>query len=139
MPEFDCKTNLLQMPSSIDLILTHSLSNFWCSCVIASGVSDFHKMTVTVMKMTFQKLKPKIIYCRNYKISSNLEKNFCPNYQWKTLIQVMVLKNPYRSISMSWTSLFLRRNNTLQVIIYLPWIKLLLRHTGKEVICEINS
>ena len=139
MPEFDCKTNLLQMPSSIDLILTHSLSNFWCSCVIASDVSDFHKMTVTVMKMTFQKLKPKIIYCRNFKIRSNLEKNFCPNYQWKTVIQVMVLKNSYRSISVSWTSLFLRRNNTLQVIIYLPWIKLLLRHTGKEVICEINS
>lgn len=139
MPEFDCKTNLLQMPSSTDLILTHSLSNFWCSCVIASGVSDFHKMTVTVMKTTFQKLKAKIIYCRNYKIRSNLEKNFCPNYQWKTVIQVMVLKNSYRSISVSWTSLFLSRNNTLQVIIYLPWIKLLLRHTGKEVICEINS
>ena len=62
--------------SSIDLILTNSLSSFQCSCVIETALSDFHKMTVTVMKTTFQKLKPKITtenkICSNDKFREEL-------------------------------------------------------------------
>ena len=34
-------------------------------------LSDFHKMTITVIKTTFQKLKPKLIYCQDYSMFSN--------------------------------------------------------------------
>ena len=58
-------------PSCIDLILTNSLYSFQNSCVIETGLSDFHKMTVSVMKTTFQKLKPKIVNYRDYSGFSN--------------------------------------------------------------------
>ena len=53
-------------PSCIDLILKNSPLSFQSSSVIETGLSDFHKMIVTVMKTTFQKLDPKIIYYRDY-------------------------------------------------------------------------
>ena len=52
-------------PSCIDLILTNNPNSFQNSEVIEAGPSDFHKMTVTVMKTTFQKLKPNIIHYRD--------------------------------------------------------------------------
>ena len=56
-------------PSIIGLILTNSLSSFQNSCAI--NWSDFHKMTITVIKTTFQKLKPRLIYYRDYSMFSN--------------------------------------------------------------------
>ena len=58
-------------PSCIDLILTNSPYSFQNSCVIETGLSDFHKMTVSVMKTTFKKLKPKIANYRDYSGFSN--------------------------------------------------------------------
>ena len=58
-------------PSCIDLILTNSPYSFQSSCVIETGLSHFHKITVAVMKVSFQKIKPKIITYRNYKLFSN--------------------------------------------------------------------
>ena len=58
-------------PSCIDLILTNNLNSFQNLGVIETGLSDFHKMTVTVMKTTFEKLKPNIIHYRDYKKFSN--------------------------------------------------------------------
>ena len=40
-------------PSCIDLILTNNLSSFQNSGVVETGLYDFHKVTVTVMKTTF--------------------------------------------------------------------------------------
>ena len=60
-------------PSCIDLILTNSPYSFQNSCVIETGLSDFHKMTVSVLKTTFQKLKPKIVQYRDYTKFSNDE------------------------------------------------------------------
>ena len=48
-------------PSCIDLVLTNNPNSFQNSGVIETGLSDFHKMTVTVMKTSFEKLKPNII------------------------------------------------------------------------------
>ena len=45
-------------PSCIDLLLTNSPYSFQNSCVIGTGVSDFHEMVVSVMKTTFQNSKP---------------------------------------------------------------------------------
>ena len=54
-------------PSCIDLILTNYPNSFQNLWMIETGLPDFHKMTVTVMKATFQKLKPNIIHCRDYR------------------------------------------------------------------------
>ena len=61
---------MLQKNPSVGLTLTNSTS-FQCSCVIETGLADFHKMTVTVIKTAFQKLKPKITYYRYFKMYSN--------------------------------------------------------------------
>ena len=58
-------------PSCIDLLLTNFLKYFQNSSVIETGLSDFHKMVVTVMKTNFRKLEPKIINYRNYRYFSN--------------------------------------------------------------------
>ena len=36
-----------------------------------TGLSDFHRMTITVMKMHFQKVQPRVINCRYYKSFQN--------------------------------------------------------------------
>ena len=48
-------------PSSIDVILTNKKYSFQNSTVVETGLSDFHKMTVTVMKKYFKKKDPIII------------------------------------------------------------------------------
>ena len=61
-----------EKPSCIDLILTNKTHSFQKSGVIETGLSDFHRMAVTVTKMTFQKLKPRIINYRDYKFFYNV-------------------------------------------------------------------
>ena len=58
-------------PTCIDLILTNRPKFFQNTNVIETGLSDFHKMVVTIMKTSFRKLKPKIINYRKYKNFSN--------------------------------------------------------------------
>ena len=47
-------------PTCIDLILINCPGSFLNSCVIETGLSDFHKMIVTVMKTSYRKIAPKI-------------------------------------------------------------------------------
>ena len=50
-------------PSSIDIILTNKKASFQNTMTVETGLSDFHKMTVTVMKKYFKKKEPiKIVY-----------------------------------------------------------------------------
>ena len=53
-------------PTCIDLMLTNQEKHFHNSSTIETGLSDFHKMIVTVFKTTFQKRAPTIIRYRNY-------------------------------------------------------------------------
>ena len=59
-------------PSCIDLFLTNSPNSFQNSGVVETGLSDFHRMIVTVMKTSFQKLPVKIRHYRDY---SNYDNN----------------------------------------------------------------
>ena len=59
-------------PSCIDLILTNKSLYFQNTTVIETGLSDFHRLTLTVMKSTFQKQVPKILNYRNYKHFNNI-------------------------------------------------------------------
>ena len=43
-----------EKPSSIDLILTNRLRSFQSLCVIVTGLSDFQKMTISALKLTFE-------------------------------------------------------------------------------------
>ena len=58
-------------PTCIDLIITNRPKSFQKSEVIETGLSDFHKMSLTVMKVFYKKQKPKIIQYRKYKSFSN--------------------------------------------------------------------
>ena len=79
----DCSYNLTSMnnrptsfknpekPSCIDLILTNCPRSFQNSCAIETGLSDFYKLVVTAMKITYKKSQPKIIIYRSYKYFNN--------------------------------------------------------------------
>ena len=54
-------------PSSIDIILTNKKLSFQNSMTVETGLSDFHKMTVTVMKRFFKKKEPVTIEYRDMK------------------------------------------------------------------------
>ena len=58
-------------PTYIDLIITNRPKSFQESEVIETGSSDFHKMSLMVMKVFYNKQKPKIIQYRKYKGFSN--------------------------------------------------------------------
>ena len=58
-------------PSCIDLILTNKHSYFQMPTVIETGLSDFHKLTVTTLKSSYLKQEPKIFNYRNYKYFNN--------------------------------------------------------------------
>ena len=49
-------------PKCIDSILTNVPRMFQSTCVTETRLSDFHLMTVTVIKRTFKKVRPWIIY-----------------------------------------------------------------------------
>ena len=62
-------------PTCIDLILTNRPSYFQHSEVFETNLSDFHLLTVTELKMNFQKQKPKIIaYRDDKKFDNDIEK-----------------------------------------------------------------
>ena len=60
--------------------------SFQSSGVIETGLSDFHKMTVTVMKATFQKLDPKLIHYRDYR-------KYCNDSFRQDLLSTLVMEN----------------------------------------------
>ena len=48
-------------PSWIDVMLTNHPRSFQNSLAIDTGLSDFHRITVTVMKAYSPKLRPKLV------------------------------------------------------------------------------
>ena len=58
-------------PSCIDLILTNCSRSFQNTGVFETGLSDFHKLTFTVLKQCYPKQKPKVVFYRKYKNFGN--------------------------------------------------------------------
>ena len=54
-------------PTSTDLILTNNPPSLKNTYVIETGLSDFHKMIVAVMKMHFPKMKLEVVSYQKYK------------------------------------------------------------------------
>ena len=47
------------------------LSSFQNTAAIETGISDFHKMVITILKVFYKNQKPKIIQYRSYKNFNN--------------------------------------------------------------------
>ena len=58
-------------PSCIDLFLTNHPQNFQNTLTIETGISDFYKMFIAVIKVFYKTQKPKIIQCRSYQNFDN--------------------------------------------------------------------
>ena len=69
------KTCFKGPPKCYDLILTNCKYNFQSTIAVTSGFSDFHKMTITVLKTEFVKADPIQIKYRDYKNYSSLNFN----------------------------------------------------------------
>ena len=71
-------------PTCIDLIVTNRAKCFQEIVVFETGLSDFHKMSVTVMKMYYAKQKPSIVHYRTFK-------NVC-NYSFIKDLELLLSK-----------------------------------------------
>ena len=58
-------------PTCFDLVLTNVPRMFQSTCVIDTGLPVFHLMTVTVMRKTFNKIRPRVINHSCYRDFSN--------------------------------------------------------------------
>ena len=58
-------------PSCIDLFITNSSNSFQNTSTMTTGLSDLHKMVVTVLKKTFLKSKLTVITYRDYRSFDN--------------------------------------------------------------------
>ena len=76
LTNYDCK-NLVkdktcfknpEYPRCIDLFITNSIMSFQNTTAVATGLSDFHKMIVTVCKNSFPNLSPKKLFTGTKKI-----------------------------------------------------------------------
>ena len=54
-------------PRCIDLFLTNSVQSFQNTSVFVTGISDFHKIILIILKTSFPKCGPKKILYKNYK------------------------------------------------------------------------
>ena len=100
-----CYKNPLK-PSCIDLFLTNCSRSFQDTQVTEIGLSDFHKMNITVLKMFFSKQKHETVFFRNYKkfdnsafreaLNRELLKYDLNNLEYDTLQEIIVsLLNVY--------------------------------------------
>ena len=70
--------------------------------VLETGLSDFHKLTATVMKSTFRKQEPTIIHYRNYKHFNNDISNLsCLAHKLSALEIRAIRCSDFKSIFMS--------------------------------------
>ena len=51
----------------IDLIMTNSKNNCFCSSTFKTGFSDFHHMVYTIVRTTYDRLPPKVVSFRSYR------------------------------------------------------------------------
>ena len=59
-------------PKCIDIILTNRFHNFQNTNILETGLSDHHKLTLTILKNEFVKSAPNIIKFRNIKAIDNV-------------------------------------------------------------------
>ena len=58
-------------PSCINLLLTNFPKSFLKSQTLETGLSDFHKLTLAILKIRYKKQRPLVVTYRDYKNFSN--------------------------------------------------------------------
>ena len=86
-------------PSCVDLFITNSVNSFQHTEVICSGLSDCHKMVVTVLKTAFQKSKPREIIYRDY--SKFNEESFRDNLKNSLMMKKKMNSEEFENIFLS--------------------------------------
>ena len=61
----------IENPGCIDLFLTYKPNLFFNTSTFNAGLSDYHKMVVTVLRKTLQWAQPKVVSYRDYKNFDN--------------------------------------------------------------------
>ena len=92
-------------PSHIDLILTNKPKSFLKSFTLETGLSDFHKMTVTVLRTFIPKQTPLCIKYRDFK-------KFTPQIFGNALTQALSSINPDTISYERFKSIFMNLLNT---------------------------
>ena len=119
--DFTCFKSLTN-PSCIDLFLTNSSNSFQSTTTVSTGLSDFHKMIITVLKTTFPKSKPKVLLYRDYSKFEN--ENFRKDLKAK-------LQNPIVKDYESFEKAYLNVLNT-----HAPFKKKMIRANNKPYVTK---
>ena len=62
---FEMKAKNFVKEPTVDLVITNSSSSFQNTKTISTGLSDFYKMVITVLKQTFKRSYPKELVYRD--------------------------------------------------------------------------
>ena len=121
-------------PRCINLTLTNKPWSFQSTCVIETGLFDFHRMTVFVLRTHFCKLPPKVATCRDFKKFEN--EKFMDSLKLILNNQdVDYTKNPQLFFELCRNELehhAPRKKSTSVGIINLSWLKRCLNSLWKE-------
>ena len=103
------------------MILTNKAKSFQSTSVMETGLSNFHRMTISILKKHFRKLPPKVIGCRDFK---NFENEKFMNSLQSAIINQMatvlkILTYFSTSVMRYLTSMPQERKTTYARIIYL--------------------
>ena len=86
----------LSSPSSIDLILTNKKSLFVKSTTFETGMSDFNKLTTTILRKTISKGSAKNIFYRDHKVFGH--NTFETRLQSKLKSETIIAYSQFQSI-----------------------------------------
>ena len=79
-------------PSCIDLALINKQERFLKAKTVETGLSDFHKMVVSVFKASFETQKPKIVTCRDYKRFEKFRESLITYFRTEKIYHTIHLK-----------------------------------------------
>ena len=105
-------------PSCIDLILTNKPWSFHSTCVLEIGISNFHRMIVSVLKMHFCKLPLNVTSQRAFKKFEN-ERFLDSLYLPLNIQNIVYTKNPDFFFNIYQNE----KKSTSMGIINLSWLK----------------
>ena len=112
-------------PFCTDLFLTNRPRTFQCIITTETGISDFHKLVVTVLKTLYKKQKSKIIHCRNYKNFEN--DNFRQDLKSLSFLSLILQMLHYQNLMtlcyLFSTSTLQKEWNTYVQTIVILWLK----------------
>ena len=92
-----CFKNALN-PSSIDVILTNRKSCFHDSKAIETGLSDHHKMILSVLKSNFEKRDPIEVHYRSYKNFDEISFRYDLSYALFLRVQSITTYDEFKDI-----------------------------------------